>query len=194
MRTVTIEIFEFHELTEKAQERAYRDWKKGRIPDAWDDEYRTTLEALEKELQVKVTGWNVGEDCSHFNFECRQGEGVEALQGLRAFKWLINNISFTVPRERLMGRPTYIRESKVFKEDNSLTGFGAGYVMVEVFKDLLEDRACLLHALTVETFCEWVLEKFFDEWRTDKEDQMSFSYFADGETGEFYVDGMSYND
>ncbi len=137
----------------------------------------------------------MGDDCSHFNFECRQGKGVESLQGLRAFKWLTNNISFTVPRVRLMGKITYIRESKVFFEDNILTGFCAGYVLSEVYKDLsFNFRKYIIEEMTVETFCEWVLEKFFDEWRTDKEDQMSFSYFAEGETGEFYEDGRGYND
>ena len=136
MRSVTEKIFTLSELSEEAQQRAYRDWRDDRIPDDWDEEYLEVLKALERELQIEVTGWNVGDDCSHFNFECRQGKGVESLQGLRAFKWLTNNISFTVPRVRLMGKITYIRESKVFFEDNILTGFCAGYVLSEVYKDL----------------------------------------------------------
>ena len=59
MRTETIEIFKFNELTDQAKENA-RDWGREGLDFTWTDESRQSIRAFCDEFGVTLKDWSVG--------------------------------------------------------------------------------------------------------------------------------------
>ena len=93
-RTETVErtIFKFDELDPSVQERVIERWREGDYF-FWGEERKGSLEAFEKCFPIEVHDWEVCpfSQTSGMRWSLTCGDDVEALSGLRLWKWLWNN-------------------------------------------------------------------------------------------------------
>lgn len=61
MKTVTINLFKFNELSETAKERVRSEWREHDSFDAWDSEWQATMEEFCKICGIEVHNWKVSE-------------------------------------------------------------------------------------------------------------------------------------
>ena len=129
MRTETIEIFKFSELSDTAKDRA-RDWFRS-DGDAWGwaSEWIASARAFENIAPIKIRGWDmdrrqvwiewIGPDyASRYD----HSDAIAELTGSRAWKWLTNNNWFTWARAEREG-------------ECSLTGFCADCTFADALKE-----------------------------------------------------------
>jgi len=104
MKTATIEIFTFEELSESAKEAARNAWRYD-ADWAWADDWWHSVQEFSKIAPIKVTsvdyvraefegGWDI------------YPTAAEELSGLRAWKWLQNNGWFDLANKNAMGECT----------------------------------------------------------------------------------------
>lgn len=186
MREITVKIYEFSELSGKAQRRA---WETGPdFSDSYSSDYRATLAAFEKIFDISVYRWNV-DDCRYSFDYVTAGRATEAPEGdaLRLARYMWNNYAEYIQKGRYYStRGRYIdgkyhykyRYSKVTKQmDNCpLTGFCADL-------DILQPVIDCLHYKTFfnsyEELMDECLDSFFRAWRNDIDYCNSFDYFAE---------------
>ena len=92
MRKAEVEVFAFDELSDEAKERAHRDWTSAGMPYCWAAEARQTIEAFEREFDVKIREWEYS-SCG-YSFHLDTGsidDEVLALKGNRARAWFWNH-------------------------------------------------------------------------------------------------------
>ena len=184
MRTETIKIYKYHELSDDAKRRA---WENG--PDFsgdYSDEYRATLEAFERVFDVSVYRWEVN-DYSHDYSYIAAGRAVEAPEGdpLRLARFVWNNYADDISRPRYYStRGAWIdgkfhyksRHSRVtFEMDNCpLTG---NWIDNEILQPIL---GCLHYKRFFSSFDDLVdacLENFFRACSADIEYHASQEHF-----------------
>lgn len=100
MRTETIEIFTFAELTDSAKERA-RQWFREGGCWHWSDEWWDSAAAFSKIAPIKVRSihWERAEPEMVWSEDAELSE----LSGVRAWKWLHNNGWFDLAAENVKG-------------------------------------------------------------------------------------------
>lgn len=186
MREITVKIYQFHELSEKAQRRA---WENG--PDFsgdYDSEFRETLKRFEDIFDIKVYRWSMDYCGTDYAF-VTAGRATEAPEGdaLRLARYIWNNYAEYITRGKYYGklvyrenqRPRHVkRYSKAtFEMDNCpLTGFFADCDILQPVID------CLHYKRFFDSYDELIdacLDSFFDTWRADVEYHNSFEYFAE---------------
>lgn len=88
MRTCTVKLYKYEELTEDAQERA-RDAARGRgwYGDAWDGEWRDTMNKAADALDLTAVDWSVGFGSPTYARVSAHEDAAE-LVGVRAWKYL----------------------------------------------------------------------------------------------------------
>lgn len=91
MRTCNVTLYKYNELDERAQERA-RDAARnaGWFGDAWEGEWRDSLDKAQHALPFRVVDWSVGLG-SHSFARVSVEDDVAELAGARAWKYLQNN-------------------------------------------------------------------------------------------------------
>jgi len=198
MREITVKIYEFSELSEKAQRRA---WELNAVQYHDSSDFVATLEAFEKIFDIKVYRYDVS-DC-RFDFAyVTAGRATEAPEGdaLRLARYIWNNYAddimkgryYSTPGRYIDGKYTYkYRYSKVTKSmDNCpLTGFYADYDILQPVVDCLHYKAFYNDYGELIDDC---LNKFFYAWQAALEYLNSFEYFAEvcSDNGfEFYESG-----
>lgn len=93
MRTATVDVYSYPELTEEAKDRAFNHWlETADYP--WQEEARQTIAALGGVFGVVCYDWEYGV-CRPYNFRLKfdniDGDAM-GLSGNRARSWLSNNI------------------------------------------------------------------------------------------------------
>ena len=205
MKTITTNLYEFHELNEKAQRKA---WEKSSF-DFSDDhggEFRATLAAFEKIFDIKVFHYDVGSMLFNPSFDFdTAGDAVDAPAGdpIRLAKFVWNNYADYILKGKYYStRGAWIdgkyhyknRHSKITKSffDCPLTGVFCDYDILQPVID------CLHYKRFFNSYDELIhacLENFFRAWDAEIEFSCSFEYFADAadangwyftENGEFY--------
>lgn len=108
MRDVQFQVFQYDELPEKAQERA-RDWYTSQEEVwAWDGEWWQSAQEFSAIAPIDIHSADYAR--AHVNIVWTGSDAVEDLEGLRAWKWLLNNGWFELARRNVRG-------------DCTLTGF-----------------------------------------------------------------------
>jgi len=92
MRTQTINIYSFDELSEEAKEKALNDYREGITEIFWADEILESLKGLFKKCSgVSLKDYSLNEYNSWICVEFAHDE-TENLSGKRAIAWLENNL------------------------------------------------------------------------------------------------------
>jgi hypothetical protein len=91
MKTITVKVYSYDELSDEAKEKA-REWYRSGNDYPWYSECQESLKGFENALPIKIKDWSYGEDLnrSYINWYCTN-ENLESLTGLRLRTWLINN-------------------------------------------------------------------------------------------------------
>ena len=186
MREITVKIYRFDELSERAQRRA---WENG--PDLsgdYSDEYRETLERFENIFDIKVYRWGVNDYTYDYAY-VTAGRATEAPEGdaLRLARYVWNNYAEYITRGKYYGKLIY-RENQpprhvkrysksTFEMDNCpLTGCGTDCSILDPVLD------CLHYKVFFNSYDELIdacLDSFFSAWRNEIEYCSSLEYFAD---------------
>lgn len=170
VRKIELTIYEVNELSEESKERAYTDWLRTWVPDAWDDEYRRGL----KELQDRF-GFGVSQTCLELNSDTPK----ELSSPVRLAKYVIK-------RSRI--------KTLEALDNCPFTGFCGDCAATDIIK-----KAFLfeLDYASYIRFCEEMIEAFFKNWQEDKAYQCSREYFEDYVTANEYSfreDGSRYKE
>ena len=92
MKTKTINIYSFDELSEEAKEKALQDYKERNTEIFWMDETIESLEGLFKNCDgISLKDYSLGEYHSWIRVDFTNEE-VENFTGKRAMAWLENNL------------------------------------------------------------------------------------------------------
>jgi hypothetical protein len=114
----TIKIYEYHELSEEAKERAREDYRESineRDSEWITGEVFDSLKATCVFAGFGLEDWNIGEDSDHLRLDIP--EDIENIEGPRAFSWLENNLigplrapwKWTAGRKKYGERPGMIK-------------------------------------------------------------------------------------
>ena len=205
MKTITTNIYLFHELSEKAQRQA---WEKSSFDFSDDcaDDFRTTLTVFEKIFDVKVFHYDVGGMVFKPTFDfVTAGPGADAPTGdpIRLAKYIWNNYAdsilngkyYSTRGKYVNGKYSYkFRHSKITKSfyDCPLTGICYDFDILQPIID------CLHYKRFYNSYDELMydcLANFFRVWDAEIEYRCSWEYFADEadanewyftENGDFY--------
>ncbi len=176
MRTETIEIFTYDELSEAAQENA-RDWYLGAgLQYDWHDEWRDSLAGF-----VALIPYACRPDYEVSTFAhsyCRlrsdMPDDVSGLQGARAWKWFLNNGFF---------------DAKLLSGGCPLTGYCGDESLLDPLRKFRDDPDT---SLTVGDVLQKCLNHWVSDWVADMESQTDPEYVAEhliANEYEFTADG-----
>lgn len=103
MRTETINIYTIDELSDKAKDKAHRDWLSRGYGYDWTEESQQSLEIFGETFPITIKKWEVSTFCySYVDIELNLSdharyegddtwEAIAKMTGLRLRTWLINN-------------------------------------------------------------------------------------------------------
>ena len=197
MKTITTNIYLFHELSEQAQRKA---WEKSSMDfsDDHGDEFRATLSTFERIFDIKVFTYDVGGMVFKPTFDyVTAGAGADAPTGdpLRLARYIWNNYADSILKGKyystrgkwINGKYHYTkRHSNIMKSFNDcpLTGVCFDYDILQPIVDCLHYKRFfnsydeLMHAC---------LSEFFAVWDAEIEYSNSFEYFTENaENNEWY--------
>ena len=186
MRTETITLYSFNELSERAQRRAWEDAPN--FSSDYTQEYGETLAAFENIFDIKVYRWHVDEN--HYDFAyVITGTASGAPEGnpLRLARYMWNNYadyitegryySKVIYRENERPRVTARRSKAQFSRENCpLTGFCADCDILQPVID------CLKYTYFFDSYAELIdecLNRFFTAWQAEIEWCSSIEHFAE---------------
>ncbi|MGD2065632.1 MAG: hypothetical protein PVI43_00500 [Candidatus Bathyarchaeota archaeon] len=201
MRTETITIYSFEELSEEAQQKAIENWRAQGFEYTGGDEYRDSLNKFCDLIGVRVKDYYI---ClwgnSYINIDIpdyfEEIENTE-LTGLRLRTWIINNWLplfrkgkyYSTQGDYINGRYNYkFRHSNIQFEYNSLTGFCADYSLLNPILDFVEKP----DSQDIEDIINDSIESFRIDWEQDIEYQNSDEAIKESiliNEHEFYSDG-----
>jgi len=210
MKTTTTNLYLFHELSEKAQRKA---WEKSSF-DFSDDhghEYRATLEAFEKLFDINILRYDVGSMVFNPSFDFDTiGNATDMPKGdpLRLARFIWNNYAdyilkgkyYSTSGKWIDGKYTYkSRHSKVLSSfyDCPLTSVCYDYDILQPIIDCLHYKRFFN---SYEDLIHECLVNFFRAWDSEIEHCHTWEYFADvadanewyfTEEGEFYKGGVN---
>lgn len=204
MRTETINVYKFDELTTDARHYA---WEHGfDYGNDHDDEYRATLEAFEKIFDICVFRYRVGDSIYAPSFSyIKAGAADDAPEGdaLRLARYVWNNYAEYIQKGRYYSRGRWIdgkytykcRYSKIRHEMDNCPLTGVCYDC-DILGPVID---CLHYKRFFNSYDELIhtcLSGFFAAWDAEKEYLRSEEYFAEMaeineyeflETGERYA-------
>lgn len=187
MREINIKLYQFSELSEEAQKRAYNDDPKTYMGDSYNSDFEKTLEAFENLFNIRVYRWNV--DAYSYNFDFHQNDGdnaddIENPLRLAAYVW--NNHAPHLKKGKYYSKSrwngetwkTISRRSRVIFSmgDCPLTGV---FCDCDILAPVLD---CLLYRKMFDTYDDLItdcLEHFFRTWRDCLEYAESIEYYAE---------------
>lgn len=187
MRELTVKIYEFSELSEKARRKA---WENG--PDLsgdYSDEYNATLAKFEDIFNIKVYQWDVGGCYRYYYKYVTAGRADDCPEGdaLRIARYIWNNYAEYILKGRyystqgryIDGKYNYkCRYSKVTKTmDNCpLTGVIMDYDILQPVIDCLHYKRFFNNYRELIDAC---LDSFFRAWESEIEYLSSMEHFAE---------------
>lgn len=204
MREITMQVYEFDELSDTAKEKA-RNWWRSK---SWDDDYDYIVEpikAIGKILGMKAD-WKVGCRGEYVEFKGDLDYEVEDLSGVRALKWVWNNwieptlkgkyYGKLVPCEKSVEHPNGVRHVKYYSKatlsfDCPLTGTCGDMNLIETYQWMVE-QVRKGQEVTVEEFVEDLESRLLKEFHESWEHHQSDEYIDEGLVAngyEFYEDG-----
>jgi hypothetical protein len=112
MKTVSVNLYTFDELSEKAKQKA-RDWFAAQ---GWDDttEAQASLRAFEKVFPVRIKDWNVGWGGDYIRFFFEGKDEIEALSGWRLATYIWNNYRDDIYKGKYYSTKGFYDENKKY--------------------------------------------------------------------------------
>ena len=184
MRTYTIKIFKFSELSESAQAKAIESYRNNNFEIAWQDELFQSFKAVYKTANIKLLDYTLSPDfTSYVKINLDKDDPVYNLTGSRAIAWLENNFlsKLRVTRnEYLKNRKSnfgygYGYGYKIGKiKDCPLTGYYADDDLIACLIDSINSGDCI-----GDTFTHRLVEKYCELLQNEYEWQNSNKYIAE---------------
>ena len=176
MRTHTIKIFKFNELSESAQAKAIQEYKNKNYEITWTDELLQSFTKVYKTANIKLLDYALSPDfTSYVEIDLYKYDPVYNFTGSRALAWLENNFlsKLRVTRnEYLKNRKSNFgygyRVGKI--KDCPLTGYCADDDFIACLIDSINSGDCLGDSFThrlVEKYCELLQNEY--EWQNSNE-------------------------
>lgn len=200
MRTETIEIFSFEELSDEAKENAIENYRDQGHDYVWTEEWLDSLEEFASRLSLTIQDWTIG-PYSHsyinWNHTYQPEPEVEEFTGLRLRTWLINNYldHFATGKyySKFIGDEHRSRHSKIFIEyDNCpLTGYMGDNSLIQPILDFIKEP----DGSTLEDIVNSCMESFIAGYTADCEYQDSDEFIKEEliqTEQEFIEDGSLY--
>lgn len=203
MRTKTIGIYKFEELSPKAKQSAIDAYRAKGYQPAWTDENFDTLRAFEKVFPIKITNSSYGDRGEgvtfHFTDYSTSCEVIEELSGQRLATYIWNNYRGHLYKGKYYSNKPVgsnnhrSRHSKIQLETSCVL---TGYCIDD---DILDPIYAFLKKPLATTTFRHLLEDCFDAWvkacNADIEWQDSDEYISDyliANDYEFTEDGKQY--
>lgn len=194
MREITVKIYQFSELSEKAQRRAWMNYAGNLGECALNSEYRAALEAFCKAFDIVYIDYDINENAFTFDFSLGF-EPAYNMDPLRFARFIWNQYAHQIQRGKYYGKISHdgrhvYRYSKATIEYTCcFTGFCADLALTGPVWDCIhykKEYTCF------DQLIEDCLTAFFEEWRNDMEYETSFEYFEElcaANNWEFYETG-----
>jgi len=187
MRTETINICQYSELSESAREKAFHSWlSKGDY--GWEGDNENTLDTFTGIFPVKVKSFEYGYR-DYINFSFTADDDIEGLSGLRLVKHIHNNYYDSLFKGKYYSKGKYSRTSKILVDNCcSLTGFHMDNAILQPIYDFLKKPT----DLNFKDLMEDCLESWVSACSKDYEAYMSkenFSELCEINGWEFTEDG-----
>jgi hypothetical protein len=156
MKTKTIEVYSYDELSPKAQQYAREEWiSTEQYP--WGSENEAVLTEFARIFPVRITDWAYGEYNSHANFELMEDRDIRELSGIRLLKYLWNNYRKHLYTGKYYPGHNIGRTSKIILEENTLTGYYIGHeILSPIFEFMSKPDKRTFEDLLQECLDAWV--------------------------------------
>lgn len=141
MKTITVKLFTFNELSDKAKERAREWWRSCDDEFPWQREFENTVKAIENSFDIEFE--NIGPyEYTPFWYDKNDYREAREMSFARAVAYINNNFDFKV-LESAREYSGKIRRigcalAKNRYTDNLLTGYCSDYVTHESYKKFIE--------------------------------------------------------
>lgn len=205
----TISLYTFNELSDVAKAKAIENYRQYKSGDQFDfSEYKESLRAFCDDLCVEVRDWSYGLGGCDVRYEINHSSDVEDLSGVRAYKWIINNVTAFNMRRRVYleyrevnnhgfnQKASFIKwVSGVFNASDVCPYTGVCYdeSLLKPFRDFLikpDDRTIAdLIREAMDGYCSDML----DELESRESDEYLRDELENGDAPEFFENGDIYN-
>lgn len=196
MKEIVLKLYEFDELSKDSQERIIERerWNvMEQCMDAYDIDYKKSMEAFEDLTDTKVYGWEVGYERYDFSYEFKYKDPIyehptdyhrdifpENLCGKLLFRYINNNIMPHITKCKYYSTGKYIdgkynykcRRSRVILgyEDNCpLTGMCYDYYLLKPIIDYYDTWCTYPENFSLEDLIEKCYNNFFKAWHEEYE-------------------------
>ena len=200
MRTIERQIFHYNELSEQAQQVAIESMR-DRISDirieSDSDDYRNTLEMIERIFRVNIYDWHVDEYNSYFRFNFVGIDDDMENEPRLLIRYLNTNVLPCIDNQKRY----YSKTARVSRRSRILSNKCYDYCLTGCWCDDAVDNALnninqsVKKHFNAREFVNSVLEGFFKQWQNDYEYSTSDECIAeeiDANDYEFYETGKPY--
>jgi hypothetical protein len=161
-------VYEFHELEERAQERAFDKWYEG-AEFGWNTEYQDTLEEFCRIFDVECYNWSVDQNTYYFSARVKNSYPI------------CYDDSYAQNIRQKIRLSKYITRILSGKTDISLTGFCADYDVLDPYYRVTKWENLYT---CYEDFIRDCLSTFFYAWERDIENSYSMENFTENYANE----------
>ena len=200
MRTIERKIYRYDELSEQAKEVAIESMR-DRISDirieSDSDDYRNTLEMIERIFRVNIYDWRVDEYNSYFRFNFVGIDDDIENEPRLLLRYLNTNVLPCIDNQKRY----YSKTARVSRRSRILSNKSYDYCLTGCWCDDAVDNALnninqsVKKHFNAREFVNSILKGFFEQWRNDYEYSNSDECIAEdieANNYEFYENGEPY--
>ena len=196
MRTESISIYKFNELSDDKKQLVFENWRNNRYEYDWQSEWIDSLNGFAESTGITINNYELSPYCYSYvswTFNHDWDLDIEALSGLRLRTWLINNWVSQWEKGKYLDhiegkkfRPIY---SKCQTEISCpLTGVGSDHDLIDPVlsfiakpddRDLNEIIQSCMDSF-VKGYCADMEAQDSDEYITDTIEANEYEFYADG--------------
>lgn len=171
MKTRTITVYSFDELSDKAKQNAIEYFRNRNYEDGnfWANENRQSMEKFAELFPIKVTDWSYGGRGEGVSFRFTDDYNLEGMKGLRLAKYIWNNYKDNIYKPRYysicngikncVGLNSKGRYSKV-----QITEFGCPFTGFYMDNEILAPIFDFMRAPSPNTDFKDLLNDCFNAW------------------------------
>lgn len=195
MRTQTIEVYSFNELSDDAKEHARDKYREKNYEIDWQIELFQSLMAVYKAANIKVKDYSLGLN-SYSYMKLDMDDNVKDLEGSRALAWLENNLFYKLRitrAEYLKNRKAYFGYGKHYRigcvKACPLTGVCFDVDFLDDLQNSVKNGMCLGDAFKglADTYVK-LLQSEYDAQNSDEyiDEHLEINGYEFTEDGNFY--------
>ena len=188
MRTIEINIYKMNELSEDIQDKIVNDFRcDDSLP--YGDEILASMKAIAKHLDVKITDYQLSDTQDSYVKHTVSGVGAHPIH--RTYRYIVNNFSGILKRNKVYEKNGKKRVSKIIKEDSCcpLTGVYYDEIFLDVIREYLKKPDHRIVEDIIHTTLNCATKIYYDECKNyfSKENVLAMSeannweYTEDGE-------------